>query len=134
PCSCWTGPFLVFMGAFYSWAGLLSAPFSLWAGSPRRVLCVGHPHCVWAWWALAAMALTPTGAVADASTTAPVPRGLDRSATEELGEQPLLLRLLGRRFLLSRCGRLGIRIRGCGLARGFVGGARRRISAVRCGT
>src|SRR5699024_8346512 len=29
------------MGAFYSWAGLLSAPFSLWAGRPRRVLCVG---------------------------------------------------------------------------------------------
>src|SRR5699024_3544094 len=38
------------------------------------VSCVGHPHCVWAWWALAAMALTPTRAVADASTTAPVLR------------------------------------------------------------
>ena len=34
PCSCWTGPFLVFMGGFYSWAGLLSAPFSLWAVVP----------------------------------------------------------------------------------------------------
>src|SRR5699024_5827190 len=54
--------------------GCCLPPFVSRAGRPRRVLCVGHPHCVWAWWALAAMALTPTGAVADASTTAPVLR------------------------------------------------------------
>src|SRR5699024_4928508 len=68
------GPFLYSWVLFIHGRGCCLPPFVSRAGRPRRVLCVGHPHCVWAWWALAAMALTPTGAVADASTTAPVLR------------------------------------------------------------
>src|SRR5699024_11586655 len=74
------GPFLYSWVLFIHGRGCCLPPFVSRAERPRRVLCVGHPHCVWAWWALAAMALTPTGAVADASTTAPVLR--DRAISD----------------------------------------------------
>src|SRR5699024_10775329 len=45
--SCWTWPFLVFMGAFDSWAGLLSAPFCVKGGAPATgFVCGTPPLCV----------------------------------------------------------------------------------------
>jgi hypothetical protein len=68
--------------------GCCLPPFRCGRGA-RDGFCVwGHPHCVWAWWALATMALTPTGAVSDASTTAPCAEGLSDQRPKSLENSP----------------------------------------------